>query len=85
MTQTDLTAYHQDIYNALLDSLDRIKKAPGRPDGAAIVRVQLAIEAQLIIRDELRRLLPPEPEPVQVSLLDTSTALSASVPRRGGY
>ena len=70
MTQTELTSYHQNIYNALIDALDRIKRAPGRPDGAAIVRVQRAIEALLIIRDELRRLLPPEPEPVQQALLD---------------
>lgn len=77
MTQTDLTTYHQDIYNALIAYLDCIKRAPGVPDQAALARAQKGIEAGLIIRDELRRLLPPEELTVQVALLD--------VPRRGGY
>lgn len=72
MTQTDLTAYHQDIYDALIDALDRIKKAPGAPDQTAITRIQRGIEAGLVIRDELRRLLPPTStssvaEPAQVA------------------
>lgn len=77
MTQSELTAYHQDIYNALIDALDRLKKMPGHFDEAQLLKIQRAVEAALIIRDELRSLLPPEQEPVQVALLD--------VPRKGGY
>lgn len=78
MTQTELTKYFQPGYDILHSELSKRRAIypPGHPDFTEVTRAMDALAGLIIIRDELRRLLPPE-HVEQAALLD--------VPRKGGY
>lgn len=79
MTLTELNNYHQPGYDILQAELTRCKPFCNErhPQHAEYQRALKAIEGAIVIREEMRKHLSPEPEPAQPALLN--------VPRKGGY